>query len=303
MKRLALAALCVALYGNALGADFTITKEAGAVVVKNHQGTPILQYQLERPQNTKLSVDSACYFHPVATPKGVVITEVAPSDHPHHRGIFFGWVEMHGAKDADFWGWGEHAPKKDRVIINREVSGLRATSRNAGFQARNEWLAEGTVIMEERLDVAIKEHPEANVLDLAFTLTPAADTTLARWAFSGFCVRTRKDGKLEAFGPQGAVTLKDPKHTEPDSDWPNASWYDYTLIFTDGQTAGVAVMNHPNNPKALWHNHRDVRMLNPCIVAPAGVTMKAGQSMILRYRVVLHDGPLPREFLNRMRFM
>ena len=31
---------------------------------------------------------------------------------------------------------------------------------------------------------------KANVLDLTYTLTPTADLTLTRWAFSGFCVRT-----------------------------------------------------------------------------------------------------------------
>lgn len=285
--------------------EFKIAKEESAVVIRNRGGAAVLRYQLERPKDSKLSVESACYFHPVTTPKGVVLTDTAPSDHLHHRGIFLAWVEMHGAKDADFWGWGEHAPKKYRVIVNRDVSEMRATQTSAGFRALNEWMAEDLVMLEEQLDVSMKEHTKANanVLDVAYSLTPTADTTLARWAFSGFCVRTRKDGKLEAFGPNGLVSLKNPKHTEPESDWPNASWYDYTLKLDNGTLAGVAVMNHPNNPRTLWHNHRDVRMLNPCVVAPEALTLKAGKRLILRYRVVLHDGPLPREFLERIRFM
>ena len=54
--------------------------------------------------------------------------------------------------------------------------------------------------------------------------------------------------------------------------------------------AGVAVINHPQNPPTLWHNHRDIRMLNPCIVAPAEVKLKANEPLVLRYRVVAHDG-------------
>ncbi|MEK7684159.1 MAG: DUF6807 family protein [Verrucomicrobiota bacterium] len=123
---------------------------------------------------------------------------------------------------------------------------------------------------------------------------------MAQGAFSGFCVRTRKDGKLEAFGPSGVVSLPNPKHTEPNSDWPAASWYDYTLTLEDGQIAGVAVIDHPRNPPSLWHNHREIRMLNPCLVAPGPVVLKAGQPLVLRYRVVAHDGPVPRELLNRL---
>jgi hypothetical protein len=41
-------------------------------------------------------------------------------------------------------------------------------------------------------------------------------------------------------------------------------------------------------------------MLNPCIVAPKEVTMKAGVPLVLRYRVVVHDGPTPRALLNNL---
>src|ERR1051325_7711163 len=94
-------------------------KTADAVVIRVGD-KEIARYQLTKPADSKLAVESACYFHPFATPRGVVLTDVAPSDHKHHRGIFFAWLEMHGKKDADFWGWGQYAPMKDRIIVNRE---------------------------------------------------------------------------------------------------------------------------------------------------------------------------------------
>src|SRR5688500_12187441 len=77
-----------------------------AVIFKNHAGQAQLRYELNPGVHKNLTVQSACYFHPFTTPAGMVVTEVAPDDHPHHRGIFFAFVEMHGEKDADFWGWG-----------------------------------------------------------------------------------------------------------------------------------------------------------------------------------------------------
>ena len=281
--------------------EYIVKREPGAVIVKDDT-MPVVRYHIQRPEDSKLSVESACYFHPLTTPSGIAMTDVAPSDHLHHRGIFLAWVEMHGEKDADFWGWGEHAPKKDRVIVNRLLDLSTPGATPAGFRARNEWVAESAVVMKETLETKFSRQSNAHILDLSYTLTPVADTTLTRWAFSGFCVRTRKDGKLQAYGPDGVATFKNPNHTVPESDWPDAAWYDYTLTFDDGKVAGIAVINHPKNPPTLWHNHRDTRMLNPCIVAPAGVQLKAGQPLLLRYRVVAHDGPVPRDLLNTLKF-
>jgi hypothetical protein len=280
--------------------QFNVQRSQTHVNIRTPDGKEVLQYQLKRPAESKLSVDSVCYFHPVTTPKGVVVTEVAPSDHLHHRGIFLAWVEMHGKHDADFWGWGEHAPKKDRRIVNRRVGEPLSNATGAGFRAFNEWLAETNVVIAEELSAGARTEGPATVVDLVYSLTPREDLTLSRWAFSGFCVRVRKDGKIEAEGPDGRVTLPNPKHTDPASDWPAAAWYAYTIALPDGNTVGAAVIDHPQNPPSLWHNHRDVRMLNPCIVAPGAVTMKAGVPLVLRYRVVVHDGPTPRELLNKL---
>ncbi len=100
--------------------------------------SPVVTYQLRGKANEKLSVESACYFHPFTTPSGITVTEVAPDDHRHHRGIFLAFVEMHGPADADFWGWGEHAPKENRVIVNRKHRS------NGSIVAENEWRARQT---------------------------------------------------------------------------------------------------------------------------------------------------------------
>jgi len=298
--RLCLALPFLAAFATYGAPQFNVLRSQTHVNVRTPDGKEILQYQLQRPAESKLPIDSACYFHPVRTPSGLVVTEVAPSDHLHHRGIFLAWVEMHGRHEADFWGWGEHAPTKDRRIVNRHVREPLSTATSAGFRAFNEWLAETNLVVAEELRAVARTDGAANIVDLVYALTPREDLTLARWAFSGFCVRVRKDGKISAEGPDGPVTLPNPKHTDPASDWPAAAWYGYTISLSDGNTVGAAVIDHPQNPPSLWHNHRDVRMLNPCIVAPAAVTMKAGVPLVLRYRVVVHDGPTPRELLNKL---
>src|SRR5688572_16796159 len=69
-------------------AAFSITQFPSEIVIADASGLSRLQYHLKPRPEHKLSVASAGYFHPFTTPKGVVMTDAGPSDHPHHRGIF-----------------------------------------------------------------------------------------------------------------------------------------------------------------------------------------------------------------------
>ncbi len=279
-----------------LAQTFTVEKASEAVVVKSGD-REALRYQLLKPEGSALTASSACYFHPLTTPKGVTVTDVAPTDHKHHRGIFLAWVEMHGKKDADFWGWGQYAPVKDRVIVNKAVTDLKGGD-TAQFAVSNHWLAEGEVLLKEDLSVLLQTIESANLLSLRYTLTADADIKLPRWAFSGFCARLRKDGKATIESPEGEAKLPAPNHMKPETDWPAQPWYAYQITLPDGSEVGAAVIDDPKNPKALWHNGMSMRMLNPCIVAPGDLTIKAGEPLVFRYSVVAWDGPLPKALLN-----
>jgi len=270
------------------------------VALKAPDGRPVFRYMIKKPADSKLTANSVCCFHPIYTPGGQVATAFAPSDHRHHRGAFLAWYAMHGAKDADFWGWGRFAPTKGRVIENRNIEYLAADQQRAEVRILNAWLADGDVMIHEDLRAAARRHESVYVIDLAYRLTPAADVRLAQSAFGGFCVRFRKDGKPTFRDPKGEVKLANPHYLRPKTDWPAADWYDYSIQLADGKTVGMAVIDHPGNPPTRWHNHRRVWMVNPCITALGALTLKKGQPLLLRYRLVPHDGPAPAPLLRTL---
>jgi hypothetical protein len=94
--------------------------------------------------------------------------------------------------------------------------------------------------------------------------------------------------------------LPAPHHLKPETDWPAAAWYDYTIALENGKTIGATVVDHPGNPATVWHNLEPIAMVNPCIVAPGPVAVKAGQTLRLRYRLVVHDGPAPVPLLQKL---
>ena len=282
------------------GSDLRVGRSAEHISIAPQVGEPLVQYWLKPPEESPLTVESAAFFHPLKTPSGNTVTELAPPDHPHHRGVFLGFVEVQGAADGDFWGWGEPAPVEGRRIEVRKTSGVRSLGNRAAFGVESAWLAGETVVLVERLQAMCSVRTNATILDLNYRLTPSEDTLLGQWAFSGFCVRTIREGSLTAHGPGGVVDFPDPNHLKPESDWPDADWYAFSLALGDGLKAGVAVVDHPDNPPTLWHNHRQTRMINPCIVAPGEVRLEKHKPLTLRYRVVAFDGAVPADLLNHL---
>jgi hypothetical protein len=279
---------------------YRVVPDECGLVLQTPDGRTVFRYMTKRPTDTKLTANSVCCLYPVKTPAGEDAVEFAPSDHPHHRGVFLAWHAMDGATAADFWGWGEWAPTKDRVITNRSLKLVKSDAHQALLEARNDWVAEGHTLIAETTTIAAGEQAGAYVIDFDFLLLPKADITLKQTAFSGFCVKARKDGKPCYRGPQGEIRRPQPNHLKPESDWPAADWYDHTIELNSGRTIGIAVVDHPRNPPSMWHNLERIAMINPCIVAPGAVSLKADNPLRLRYRLIVHDGPMPTELLQQL---
>ncbi len=282
-------------------------------------GKPVLRYVAKKPVASKLTANSVCCFHPVRTPSGEVVTAFAPEDHLHHRGVFLAWYAMRaGELEADFWGWGKFAPTEDRVIECHNwlsMGGKRAAAHlpepfspdqkwpvegHVYFVVENEWSVRGYPMIREHLYGAVRQQTPANVIDLCYKLEPTADTTIAQGAFGGFCVRCRNDGQITFTSPGGKVSLPWPHHLKPETDWPAADWYDLSIELAGGKTVGVAVLDHPKNPPSGWHNLASLAMINPCVTAQGPITLEKGKPFVLRYRLVVHDGPAPVELLKTL---
>lgn len=271
--------------------SFTLAPSDLGPEIKTPDGRTVFRYLTKKPPATPLTANSVCCLFPLNTPGGERVVDFAPEDHRHHRGVFLAWHAMASGQRADFWGWGQHAPKEGRVIENRGVQLLDADAQHAVLDVQNDWLIEQEVALVERLTITAREEQQVFIVDLRFELTPKQNTTLEQTAFSGFCVRGRKDGAARFTDPAGSVERPKPQHLKPELNWPAANWYDYTIDLANGKTVGVAVLDHPANPPTTWHNVISLAMLNPCIAAPGPVLLEKDRPFVLRYRLVVHDGP------------
>jgi len=316
-----IAAYVLAVPQAANGASvYTLTPTAYGMQVKTPDDRVVFEYLTKKPENVGLTSTSAACFHPVNTPSGERITALAPNDHPHHRGIFLGWqasefrepanLDNYGPhrpshamniSRADFWGWGEFAPRDGRVILNRDVKLVRADADHLEMEIHNDWMIRNQKMLDEVTLATVAERAGVYVIDLEFRLTPVFDYVLDRAAFGGFTVQARKDGDSYFANAAGKVDLPDPHYSMPDLNWPSAPWYDYSIRLKDsGKTIGVAVVDHPRNPTTTWHNSTHLWMVHPTIVAGGPITLPHGQTLTLRYRVVVHDGDTPTAALEKL---
>jgi hypothetical protein len=291
---------------------YSLVPDEHGMILKAPDGRVVFRYMTKKPKVTNLAANSVCCFHPLNTPSGERLTDLAPGDHHHHRGVFLAWHTMGFREKADFssfgplgptygwnisrgdfWGWGEFAPTKGRVIKNREVKLVGANAEVAELKIRNDWVTNEKVMMTEATSAKLREQDGVYVIDLDYNLTPVVDLILNHTAFGGFCVRARNDGESYYATCDGKVLLPDPHYSVPELNWPAANWYDYTIKLNNGKTVGCAVLDHPDNPPSTWHNPRYVWMVNPCIAAAGPFTVEKGDSLSLRYRLVVHDGPTP----------
>ena len=298
---------------------YTLAPVTHGVQLKTPDGRVVLEYMTKKPDNVGLTSPSVACFHPVNTPSGERVTNLAPDDHPHHRGMYIAWHDaefrqpidltrrtptsaLYGwsITKADFWGWGQYAPRDGRLIQNRDVKLASADARRAQIDIHNDWTVNDRKMAEETTITTVAERDGVYVIDVAFRLAVLVDYQLNKQSFSGFNFQARKDGESHYTYAGGTVMLPDAHYSVPELNWPGAPWYGYVVKLASGKTVGAAVLDHPSNPPATWHESRGLWMLNPNIAALGPVTIKTNAPLTLRYRVVVHDGDTPTALVNKL---
>jgi hypothetical protein len=72
-----------------------------------------------------------------------------------------------------------------------------------------------------------------------------------------------------------------------------ARWMDFSGTFDDGTAAGVAMFDHPDNPRhpTPWYvSTGKMGYFNPAFLFHEPYTLPAGKSFTLRYRILIHPG-------------
>jgi hypothetical protein len=251
------------------------------------------------------------YYYPVIGPTGAPITRQFPmtkgggedEEHPHQRSFWFTHGEVNG---FDFWGsdplnpprktWGTIKETARKTLVAGPVLGLIRTT--------DDWLGpDGKRVCEDERVFTVYHTAAGRVVDFDITLRASdGPATFADTKEGMFGLRLASSMDVKHPGKNGKKGEGKITNAEGivDADaWGKASpWVDYVGP-VEGQTVGIAILNHPDSFRypTTWHV-RDYGLFaaNPFgwhdfgMKKPGDHTIPAGESIRFRYRVIFHKG-------------
>lgn len=247
-------------------------------------------------------------LYPVIGPGGIPMTRNYPmkevegeaKDHPHHRSLWYTHGRVNG---VDFWDERSGTGK----TVHEAFDKVEAGKDQATIVARNRWVApDGKVVLTDTRTIRIHAAPDARILDYDITLHASEGPVVFGDTKEGTmgirthpALRLRNDERRGVKSANGkAVNSEGVGGREV---WgKRAKWVDYWGDI-DGKTLGVAIFDHPSNPRhPTWWHAREYGLIaaNPFGIhdfekKPAGtgdMTIPGGESRTFRYRFILHEG-------------
>ncbi len=180
------------------------------------------------------------YVHPFCAPDGTPLTQDAPTDHVHHRGLMLAWSEVNG---YDFWGEVNPAPHgRIEHVSFEEVS----AERPASVTGRLRWVAGGETLLTERRTIqALEGYGGATALEWTSELTAAAPVVIAagKHVYNGLGIRF-----IASMDGGGVLNSRGTTAIER-ANGESARWCVYHGALADGRWASVAIFDHPANPR------------------------------------------------------
>ena len=254
------------------------------------------------------------YLHPLRAPDGTVVTRSYPmeevdgeqTDHPHHRGVWFSHGEVNG---FDFWAnevSQRNRGKKGTIALN-EIEAVESGANRGLIRASFNWLdTGGMALLAESRSMTFERIGRDNVVSFDITLAALVDSVHFGDTKEGtFAVRMAtelEEQHLRAKGiaRTGKITNADGKSTEANTWGKRSPWVDYAGTL-QGKPTGVAIFDHPSNPKfpTYWHvrgyglfaaNIFGEHDFHADESRDGSITLAKGRTLRFRYRVVVHPG-------------
>jgi hypothetical protein len=226
-------------------------------------------------------------------------------DHPHHRGLWFGHGSVNG---FDFWSNepSQHGGKNAKIVL-KNVGSLTGGQRSGAISVASDWVdpAGKTLLIESRT-MTFRAEPNQRIIDFDITLSPVTKVTFGDTKEGTFAIRlapSLEEPSHESLpSPRRTGLMVDSEGRSGEKQvWGHrANWVDYAGEI-DGEKLGIAVLDHPSNPRhpAYWHS-RSYGLFAANIFglhdflndnhADGSLTLEPGSPLRFRYRVIIHTG-------------
>jgi hypothetical protein len=253
------------------------------------------------------------YLHPLRAASGTIVTRFYPmeqvegerKDHIHQRGLWFTHGDVNG---WDFWANDatQQGPKKGRVRL-KKVLNLKGGKNSGSLEAAFDWLdPKASALLAETRKMVFYSHPTLRMIDFDITLTALDKVTFGDTKEGTFAIRVapwlEEPARDAPKSPArtGKMVNAEGRETEKQVWGKRSPWVDYSGE-TTGEKLGIAILDHPGNPKhpTYWHS-RSYGLFAANIFGErdfendksrnGSLTLEPGKALRFRYRVIIHPG-------------
>jgi hypothetical protein len=311
LSALGCSAILFAATGQPLPAGTDAAGTASGVLIQQQEGTVRVEINGRLFTVYHYADVPRPYFYPVLGPDELPMTRKWPMeestreehDHRHHRGLWYGHGDVNG---LDFWA----EEKGFCKIVHEQFLKIQSGPKYGLIRSKDKWLDhEGAVVCTDIRTVRIYNLPDAErMMDFDITLQAPPGKPVVFGDTKEGTMATRLPETMRLKQPKGPglghiVLSSGARDVEA---WgKRADWCDYYGPVTGAanapETLGVAIFDHPGNPRhpTTWH----VRDYGLFAANPFGLhdfekkpaktgdlTIAPGQSVTFRYRFYYHRG-------------
>ena len=223
------------------------------------------------------------YFHPLATPGGVVVSDLRPTDHPWHRGLWWSWKLLNG---LNYW---DEDPKTGRSEAATELLNWAAETRPDGSVRLTFALSyhpwNGTPVLTEKRVVDVSAPTEKGyTLNWVSEFTAVTNVVLDRSpaGYAGFSLRLGPEQRKWTFRDSEGRSGQQAIHGQP------ARW---VRLSAGTNAPAVAIFDHPDNLRhpARWYVDQSMPYFSPAPLFAGLFELAAGKKVAVRYRMFVTD--------------
>ena len=241
------------------------------------------------------------YFYPVIGPTGIPVIRHWPlkdgepdeeHDHAHHKSLWFTHGNVNG---VDFWTDG-----KGKIVHDKFLE-IASGPQTGVITSQNNWVSpDGNLLCTDTRTHHFHRRSDGVMMDFEVTIHASnGPVTMGDTKEGTMAIRLAPTLRLR--GKVGKGHIVNSEGQTDQSTWgKRAAWCDYYGPL-GGETVGVAIFDHPDNPRhPTWWHVRDYGLFaaNPFGIhdfekKPPGtgdLVIPAGQSATFKYRFYFHKG-------------
>jgi len=287
--------LCIALIAGfsqctKVNSTFVFAKTQQGVVLYE-KGNPVYFYQGE-PKTPDGKVFFNNYLHPLFSIDGDTLTEEFPSDHPHHRGIFWAWhqIYMNNQSLGDSW----IRENISQEVVDIKMNGNKSSAelnlivlwKSSLFENGKPFIQEHTTIIMHQLKNEIRAidfEIDLRALIPGISIGGSKDEK----GYGGFCARIKHPLTLTFTSVKGPV-LANINQVKA------GPWMDFSIPSgKKDEVNGITILCHPGTPNypAAWIlRNTEASMQNIVFPGRERIDLSTDKSTVLRYRLLIHKG-------------